>query len=181
MNRKHLHKGRTSMLRPKALVLICFMTYNYSGKLQGQSGGFIHLRHSSKLVLNLQRAATELYKYDEFGDIDCNDELSRLDGFSNLIQDGSTRHAYIIVYGGRSGRRGEALARGNRIRMYLIRRRGIDSARIVVISGGFRERLTIELWRGIRGGCPPVVTPTVSPNAVRFRRGSVEELRYNCG
>jgi len=56
-------------------------------------------------------------------------------------QPGST--GTIIVYGSRAG---EAQARADRAKDYLVNTRGIEAGRITTIDGGCRADLAVELW-----------------------------------
>src|SRR5436190_181775 len=59
-------------------------------------------------------------KFEEFGNIHCEDELARLDSFAIELQNHPNLVGYVIIYGGRSGRRNEAKARAARIYYYLV-------------------------------------------------------------
>ena len=139
-------------------------------------------------------APTEARKFDEFGDVGCEDEKARLDNFANELQNNPDVQGYIVFYGGKRRqyptghnsspalpRRGEAEARVARLKLYMSDSRGIDSNRIVVINGGYRERWAAELWIVPKGANPPAPTPTVKPAEVRFRRGKVKKSDYECG
>ena len=119
-------------------------------------------------------------KIAEFGAIDCNDELSRVDGFASEVEASAAKRVYVIVYGGRQSIQGEALARGERIMRYLVRDRVISRERIGVIHGGYREQLSVELWISQNESCTPVTTPTVSAEDVKFKPGRVTRLGYLC-
>jgi hypothetical protein len=94
-------------------------------------------------------------RFDEFGDIARNDEKARLDSFAVRLQEDQTAQGYIIVYGARKGRAGNALRRGEQQRAYLVSTRGIDASRIVVLDGGTREQLRTVLWIVPAGATPP--------------------------
>ena len=85
---------------------------------------------------------------------------------------------YVIAYGGRHSRIGQADLLGTRARDYLVTNRGIDASRIVVLNGGFREEDCVELWIVPSGATPPQPSPTVqagdvkpAPAKPRRRRG----------
>ena len=66
-------------------------------------------------------------KFDEFGDINCEDEMARLDNFAIQLQQEPSWRGYIIFYGGRRFRGrlprvGEAAARAGRMKPYLVNR-----------------------------------------------------------
>ena len=95
------------------------------------------------------------------------EDKPRLDNFAaNLKIDPETR-AYIIVYGGRVGPPKEALTRGGCIKEYLSEKHGINRERVTVVDGGFRERVTVELFYLSKGRPNPSPVPTVAPRSVR--------------
>ena len=100
-------------------------------------------------------------KIDEYGDLSLGDEQARLDNFAVELQNDPTAQGYVMAYGGRRGRAGEAQARADRARDYLVKTHAVDSARVVVIDGGHREELTVELFIVPAGVTPPESTPTV--------------------
>jgi len=138
-----------------------------------------------------QRVAT---KFDQFGDIYCNDEKARLDNFVNLLRDAPEAKGYIIFYGGRWDhypyphrarrrfpRRGEGEARAARLKPYILNGwPTFKPERIVVINGGYRETWEAELWIVPQGADPPTPTPTVKPEELRFRRGRIRKRDYHC-
>jgi len=136
-------------------------------------------------------------KFDEFGDICCEDEKARLDNFAIELQNNPEARGYIIFYGGQrypscwyGGRRynarrprfGEAEARVARIKPYLVNLRGFSPDRIVVVNGGFRESWMAELWIVPSGAQPPTPTPTLQRQDIRYWRGRVtlREFQLQC-
>jgi hypothetical protein len=109
-------------------------------------------------------------KFDEYGNIKRNDEKARLDNFANELQANPGAQGYIIGYGGRRGRAGEAQARADRAKDYLVNSRGIDAGRLVTVDGGFREEATTELWIVPAGATPPTASPTVDASEVQTTR-----------
>jgi hypothetical protein len=104
-------------------------------------------------------------------DAACETEMAHLDNYAIEIQNESKLKAYVIAYGGRRGTaRLEMRARRARIRRYLVGNRGIDPKRVLVVDGGFRERLTVELWLVPEGERMPKATPTVSPKDIKYKR-----------
>ena len=94
-------------------------------------------------------------KFDEFPDIQRNDEKARLDNFAVELQNDPASTAYVYVYPGTRGGAGEAQRRTSRIVDYLVNSRQLDAQRIVTIVGSPRAELMVELWL-----CPQGVTPT---------------------
>jgi hypothetical protein len=115
-------------------------------------------------------------KFDEYGDIRFNDEKARLDNFAIQLQNEPGSTGVIVAYGARTGPAGQAQARADRAKDYLVNTRGIDAGRIVTIDGGCKENLTVELWIQPQGA--PAVTASTTdtvpcePRATRrTRRG----------
>ena len=74
----------------------------------------------------------------------------------------------------------EAKARLARMKHYLTANRGIDSARIKPIDGGYRKGLSGEIWLAREGDSAPKATPTVKSKDVRLK-GTAKIRSYNCG
>jgi hypothetical protein len=111
-------------------------------------------------------------KSDEYGNIRWSDERARLDNFAIELQSDPTAQGYIICYGGKVARVGDAQRRCYRAVSYVVsKQRGIEASRVITIDGGYRENLTVELWVFPSGVTPPTATPTVDPREVRFIKG----------
>lgn len=106
----------------------------------------------------------------EYGDEGEESDMSRLDLLGTSISNIPSGTGYIIVYGGRRSERGEVKEYRERFRRYLVDTRGVDAARFVIVHGGFRERLTVQMWFRHPGTCAPVPTPTVDPEDVIFKK-----------
>jgi hypothetical protein len=106
--------------------------------------------------------------FDEYGNIDFNDEKARLDNFAVQLQNEPKWKGYVIAYGGKRARVGEAKARAERAVNYLINRRGLDADKIEAIDGGYREQSTVELYILPDTLPAPTPTPTVNPNEVQI-------------
>lgn len=94
-------------------------------------------------------------KFDEFPDISRNDEKARLDNYGIELQNDPTATAYVIVYPGRSSKRGEVQHHASRVIDYLVNSRGLDQRRIVTLVGPAKEELFVELWITPQGATPP--------------------------
>jgi hypothetical protein len=139
----------------------------------------------------LAQDSNQAREFDKFGDICCEDEKAHLDNFAVHLQNEPESQGYIIFYEGRHygycykyrprmPRRGEAEARAARIKPYLVEMRGIDSNRIVVVNGGYREEWMAEFWIVPKGSTTPKPTPTLQPKDVRFRKGKIPKGAYAC-
>ncbi|MGH9967990.1 MAG: hypothetical protein ACREBG_09195 [Pyrinomonadaceae bacterium] len=111
------------------------------------------------------------HKFDQYGDLTITNEQERLDDFVRQLTR-EVEQIYIIVYAGRRAHIGEAQARAARVKDYLVKVRGIDQERIVTVDGGYRERLTVELFGRLKGGATPTASPTVCPSEVKLIAGS---------
>ena len=123
-------------------------------------------------------------KFDEYGNIKFNDEKARLDNFAIELQNQPGEQGYIIAYGSCAG---EAQARADRAKDYLVNTRQIDAARLVAIDGGCRSELAVELWVVPTGATPPaastdnIISPCpecktkATPRRRRGRRRGMDE------
>ena len=125
-------------------------------------------------------ANPSLRKFDEFGNINCEDELARLDSLAIELRNNPNLQGYIIIYGGRRGRRNDAKARAARMQYYLVHSRGLRKTRILSLDGGYRETLMGELWVSQSRASAPIPTPTVRAADVKLK-GKVRVYGYNCG
>ncbi|HKP73768.1 MAG TPA: hypothetical protein VJT82_12570, partial [Pyrinomonadaceae bacterium] len=108
--------------------------------------------------------------FDTYGKIARNDEKARLDNYAVALQNDPGAQGYIIGYGGRRGRAGEAQARADFAKNYLVNSRGIDPGRLVTVDGGYREEAATELWIVPSGATPPTASPNVDASEVQTTR-----------
>jgi hypothetical protein len=121
-------------------------------------------------------------KVDEYADISFGDEKARLDNYAIELLNWPESVGYIVGYGGRRSRRGEAARRIERAKRYLVTARAVPAERVVTIDGGYREDLTVELRLRTKDMPPPEAVPTVDPSEVKFiepaaRRGGGRRRR----
>jgi hypothetical protein len=120
----------------------------------------------------------EARKFDEYGNIRFNDEKARLDNYAIQLQNEPGSTGTIIAYGSCAG---EAQARADRAKDYLVNTRGIEAGRITTVDGGCRADLTVQLWVVPTGADAPQVdtSQAVSPcpecKAPRRRGGRRDE------
>jgi hypothetical protein len=125
-------------------------------------------------------------RFDEFGDLKCEDEMARLDNFAIQLQSEPQFKGVIIFYGGQTFRgrlpkRGEAEARAARLKPYLVERRGIPAARVTVVNGGYRETWQATLWIVPSQFGTPGGYSTVPAEKIKFLKGKVNPRDYRCG
>ncbi|MCA1620440.1 MAG: hypothetical protein LC795_14245 [Acidobacteria bacterium] len=111
-------------------------------------------------------------KFDSYSNISFESEKKRLDSFAEQLRRHDSAEGYIMVYAGRRARAGEAKARAERAKEYLIKVRGTDARRIVTIDGGHQEELMVELYLVPSGASPPPAMPTIDPNDVQIIKAS---------
>ena len=124
-------------------------------------------------------------KFDEFGDINCEDEMARLDNLAVHLQNEPGAKGVIIFYGGqrfrgRLPKRGEAAARAARIKPYLVQRRGIPADRVIVINGGYAEEWHAEVWVVPPSVSMPTPQPTIPIEKIKFSKGKANPRDYKC-
>ncbi len=128
-----------------------------------------HLRCPEvRVPLGDERRSYSPHSLDIYHDLPFKHEKSRLDNFAIALQQYLEIKGYIVVYAGRRARIGEAQTRAERAKNYLVNERGIDAGRIVTMDGGYREKLTVELYLVPPGATPPASAPTVDPSQVRI-------------
>ena len=96
-------------------------------------------------------------KFDEFADIQRNDEKARLDNYAIELQNDPTSTAYVIIHPAASSKPYEVQRRLKRIIDYLANTRGVDSKRILTVTGGPKSELAVELWIAPQGAAPPTL------------------------
>ena len=131
-------------------------------------------------------ATDDLRKFDEFGDIKCEDEMARLDNIANQLQNEPTTKAVLVFFGGTTfrgklPRRGDAEARAARLKPYLVNRRGIASNRVIVFDGGYTKAWRVEVWIVPLDFWFPAPQPTIPAGEVRFRKGKANPRNFRCG
>jgi hypothetical protein len=122
---------------------------------------------ASTLVRPPERRERPSRQFDVCCSCSFDDQKARLDNLAVELQADPTAMTYVIAYGGRTSRIGQADLLGARARDYLAANRGIDQSRVTVINGGFREEDCVELWIIPSGAVPPQPTPTVQAGDVR--------------
>jgi hypothetical protein len=78
---------------------------------------------------------------------------------------------YIIAYAGKIAVTGEAKARAECARSYLVRHHRIKAGRVVAIDGGYSELAEVELYVEPHGGPLPLAVPSIRPSKVKIISG----------
>lgn len=106
-------------------------------------------------------------RFSSFGKVASEREKSLLDNFVITLLE-KDRTGYIIAYAGKQARVGEAKARAERAKNYLVKIRSFSPNRLKAIDGGYREQPEVDLYVVPKGVCPPTPDPTVDPRDVRI-------------
>ncbi|MFL6284986.1 MAG: hypothetical protein ACJ74Q_17735 [Pyrinomonadaceae bacterium] len=105
----------------------------------------------------------------------CDFELLHLDNLLLELQNQPEMRGYVVVYAPSVGSKSDtSLAYAARMKKYLVVARGLKAERITVIDGGFREKLSYEMWLVPEGSKLPTPQPTVSRKAVKLKRGKTK-------
>lgn len=112
--------------------------------------------------------ADSFFKFDVYGDIPFSYERERLDSFAAEMQRQPDAEGYIIAYAGMMAHPGEAKARAECAKKYLMKKRHIKPERISPIDGGYREAREVELYVEPQGGPLPLAVPSVRPSKVKI-------------
>jgi len=123
----------------------------------------------------------ECKPFDQFPSVAFDDDKARFDNLAIALQNEPDSQAYIIVYAGRTSRAGQADKLGKRTIDYLVLQRGVDTNRIIVVDGGYRDADFFEIWVCPQGAKHPEATPTVQPGDVKPSRERVRPRRPRRG
>ena len=113
--------------------------------------------------------------FDSYGNVALWQERLQLDNFGTTLLRNPDTLGYIIAYGGRSARVGEANALAERAKSYLVKIRKLPIGRLKIINGGFQEERTVELYVVASKDCPPVPRPTVDPRDLQMIDPQIQE------
>ena len=105
---------------------------------------------------------------DSFEYANAEESMARIDGFMIEMQNNPNATAYFIIYGGKVNKKGEVDVHIKQLPDYL-KLRGFDKDRIIIINGGFREKLSWDFWLVNPGEEPPEPESTVKPKNVKTK------------
>lgn len=134
----------------------------------------------------------EARKIDEFGNISCEDYLSRINNIFYHSRENPSANIYILVYEGKEliynyRKKKEELVFPQyglaNYHVYLMKMRlesfsGVDIERFVFIKAGFRESFGVEFWLVPTGATPPKQTPTLTK--IKYRKGKPKSFCLAC-
>ena len=93
--------------------------------------------------------------FEEYGDLEFQDEKARLDNFAIQLSNEPLSSGYILMSAGQETFENEATERLDRAKSYLVNVREIDPSRVVTIDCGFTRDLTIRLYIALLGAALP--------------------------
>lgn len=120
--------------------------------------------------LSSQDAQRPVYDPDDGSGRSFEQDKPRIDRFARTLRENPSAHGYIIAYGGLVSYKNEARIRLNCTRKYLIATHGIERSRLMLIDGGYRNEVTVELHLIKPEGPTPTAFPTVNKEAVRITK-----------
>lgn len=135
--------------------------------------------------------AQEARKIEEFGNLGCDDFLTRKDNFIYYLNLEPNAIGYIFVYEGKlqefdySKEKVQTyyvLPRVGEARRYLVGMKDrfemgrFPLERLVFANAGFREKFTVEFWIKPSDASPPKPTPTLTK--IKYRKGKPKNF---CG
>jgi hypothetical protein len=112
-------------------------------------------------------------KFDEYGGISSKKEKFRLKNFVIELREWKTSNAFIVAHAGRRSCKGEAQARANRVKQYLIRSGGVEASRISTIDAGYQEDWSIELYVAPREA-PPLTLADIQGGRAELRADQLQ-------
>jgi len=138
--------------RITATVVVDDGSGNLSCRQTAQASSFIPPQEK-----RVERVAKE---FDVCSSCSYDDQKARLDNAAIELQNDPSSTTYLIAYGGRARRAGQAQRLLDRARDYLVTQRGIDPSRIVLINGGISDEDRVEIWIVPQGATPPQARPS---------------------
>jgi hypothetical protein len=120
------------------------------------------------------------HRFDEFYGANWESTMAHLDNFAISLNDNSNQLGVIIVYGGNQRLRGEAKAWSACVKDYLVNRRSVSASRLIMIDGGYRKELTVELWGTADRRYAPAPSQQIPLKDVKFKKGKIGRWRRMC-
>lgn len=145
-------------------------------------------------LLSISGLSQEARKIDEFGSVQCEDYLARMDNVIVELGNNPSSRIYVFVYEGKTQRykyrNGEDFTIESVLPQYALAKAKINSMKkllsvrkvpienFVLVSGGFRENFTVEFWLVPAGAKQPEPTPTLTK--MRYRKGKPYGFCLGC-
>jgi hypothetical protein len=133
-------------------------------------GGLASPAEASRSVTLLPMGMVCGLPFDQYGDVNIENEMARLDNFAIQLQNDGTAQGHIFAYAGKRTYPGEALQRVQRAKDYLVNVSGIEPERVVAVDGGYRTEFSVTLIIAPRGAAPPSASPEFSPCEIELTK-----------
>ncbi|MDQ3710719.1 MAG: hypothetical protein M3388_00640 [Acidobacteriota bacterium] len=139
-------------------------------------------------------AQNEAERFDEFGELNCEEILARSNNLLNELNKNPTLISYIIFYEGKHSqysynkktqksetklinpRRGESRNKAEAIRLYLTKWRKFPKERLILVDGGYRANYGVELWIAPVGAERPKPSPDLKEKDLKYRKGKAPKV-----
>src|SRR5882724_3982639 len=108
-------------------------------------------------------------KFDEFGYTNHENYSAHLDNIAIALQSEPTSQGYFIFYNGRKSLPGAGFRYMKRLQNYMVKARGVEPSRLIVLDGGRREEISVEFWTSTPGSTAPAPTPTISAEPAKTK------------
>jgi hypothetical protein len=109
-------------------------------------------------------------RFDQYGDLNFEDEKARLDNFAIQLSNEPSSSGYILTSAGQETFENEAAERLARAKSHLVDVREIDSNRIVTVDCGFTKDLTTNLYIVSAAPAPKCGDSDVPLSEVKFTK-----------
>lgn len=148
------------------------------------------------LLFSISASSQTSKKIDEFSDgIPCGEMSMRIDSYLHELHNKPQNKLYVIYYEGitsvsvynsetkeydkilKKSRFGSALSRAKEIPLYLKMAYKIPKNRVILINGGFRRELELEVWSVSDGAEIPKPTSTIERKDIKFAKGKPYGVR----
>ena len=117
---------------------------------------------------------------DTFGQATGEDRSARFDNFFHQILNNPKSLGYVFIYCGKTCGNGEVESHFRGIEIKTAWNK-FPRDRLVVLNGGYRDTLQVELWIVSEGACPPAPKSTLNIKDVTFSSATPRFLEaYDC-
>ena len=147
------------------------------------------------LTVNAFAQSDEAQKLDEFGYVNCDEYLARMDAVIIAQANNPNSQIYVFVYEGKEKRgfykndkmvwlkpslppSGLAKAKIDSMKEYIKKWKKRPVENYVFVNGGFREEFQVEIWLVPPGAEPPTPTPTLQK--MEYRKGGPRGFCTSC-
>lgn len=119
--------------------------------------------------LKVSANTDEIIMFDQYSKLSSKDEKARLSNLARfMLQEEPDFIAYIIAYNGKNSCKDQAQIRAHRAKDYLLNKHKISSERLIIIDGGYQEKLSFEFYVFPKEAVSPTGSPTLEENEVKI-------------